>query len=68
MALYRTMVDGSPVSPELASKIASFGVGLFQGQVKSVTFASLAEAIAAAEALGYVAGSDPEHIGMERKG
>lgn len=41
------MRDGSPISDEMAKNIASFGPGLFTKEIRTVSFATEAEALAA---------------------
>ena len=61
-----TMIDGSPVPDELGLQIRRHGAGLFRQQIKAVTFATLAEAIAAAVALGYQPTEDVQRLGLRK--
>lgn len=53
MHLSYRMIDGSPVSDDLARDIVSFGAGLFRSKIRSVVFTTESDAVAEANRLGF---------------
>lgn len=64
--LLYTAINGSRISDDLAKQIQRNGRGNYRHLTTCATFPTLDDAIAAAEALGYVRGDDPEHKGMSK--